>query len=291
MKVLEKKRGFVHYYNCNCSRTKIIVSLIVALLVGSVNGWMSMNSANSNKKVVVIGGGIQGTSVAYQIKKEDPSMHVTILESNQPASAASGKGGGFMARSWGDGGVTQSLHQVAFDMYEELAQELSLESYRKLPVLSVRPGKSRGVANQNRNIPSWLDGAFGGISSLGDGDDTAQVTPSEFVHAMLKDEPSIQVVKGTCTGVVTINNENDDKDISGVSYNSGDKLDADVVVVSAGPWSCAAEDWFDDLQLPMEGVKSTSIVWEKPSSSEKVDGTALFCGEDPRFGTHCKYKY
>ena len=289
MKVLEKKRGFVHLNDFNFNRTKVVKLLIAVLLVGRVNGWMSMNTSASgnNKKVVVVGGGIQGTSVAYQIKKEDPSMQVTILESNKPASAASGKGGGFMARSWGDGGVTQSLHQVAFDMYEQLAQELSLESYRKLPVLSVRPGKRRGVTTQNRNIPSWLNGAFGGISSLGDGDDTAQVTPSEFVHAMLKDEPSIQVVKGTCTGVLTTD-DNEESIISGVTYDSGETLDADIVVVSAGPWSCAAEDWFDNLQLPMEGVKSTSIVWEKPSSTETVDGTALFCGEDSRFGTHCK---
>ena len=27
-----------------------------------------------------------------------------------------------------------------------------------------------------------------------------------------------------------------------VANNSGDKLDADIVVVSAGPWSCAAND-------------------------------------------------
>ena len=59
---------------------------------------------------------------------------------------------------------------------------------------------------------------------------------------------------------------------------------------SAGPWSCQAEDWFEDVglhvQLPMQGVKSTSIVWE---AKEQVDATALFCGEDDRFGTHCKF--
>ena len=66
-------------------------------------------------------------------------------------------------------------------------------------------------------------------------------------------------------------------------------LPADAVVVSAGPWSCAAEDWFHgSVELPMEGVKSTSIVWKKPEEAKEVDATALFCGEDDRFGTHCK---
>jgi hypothetical protein len=35
----------------------------------------------------------------------------------------------------------------------------------------------------------------------------------------------------------------------------------------------------------MEGIKSTSIVWKKPEEGS-VDATALFCGEDNRFGTH-----
>ena len=65
-------------------------------------------------------------------------------------------------------------------------------------------------------------------------------------------------------------------------------LAADAVVISAGPWSCQAEDWFQGaVQLPMEGIKSTSIVWKKPEGKD-IDATALFCGEDDRFGTHCK---
>lgn len=57
--------------------------------------------AAAPKNIVVIGGGIQGTSVAYQLsKKIDPSKTtIRILEAKAPASAASGKGGGFMAAS------------------------------------------------------------------------------------------------------------------------------------------------------------------------------------------------
>ena len=48
-----------------------------------------------------------------------------------------------MARSWGDGTSTQTLHELAFDMYEKLCPELGVESYRKLPVMSVAPGPSQ----------------------------------------------------------------------------------------------------------------------------------------------------
>lgn len=135
---------------------------------------------------------------------------------------------------------------------------------------------------------------------MGYGDDTAQVTPSEFVSKMLDVAgDGIKVVLGTCTGVSSEESGTSRK-VTGVKYAprtedgtdgnaSGEEvtIPADAVVVSAGPWSCAAEDWFDGaVQLPMEGIKSTSIVWKKPDGSDDVDATALFCGEDNRFGTH-----
>lgn len=236
-----------------------------------------------------------------------------------------------MARSWGDGSPTQSLHRVSFDLYERLATELQCTSYRKLPVLSVAPSSSSSSQgeSQHRNsnpqlstlIPSWLDGSTGRISAMGYGDDTAQITPREFVQAMLRHAADrIQVVQGTCVGVESTEVDDEDQNtsgtdvgntrrsnrvqrVTGVRYQtpttrSDDEntssaiLPADCVVVSAGPWSCGAEDWFpaaDSLQLPMEGVKSTSIVWKKPASASSLpDATALFCGENNRFGTHCK---
>mmetsp|Transcript_28983 Transcript_28983/g.33310 ORF Transcript_28983/g.33310 Transcript_28983/m.33310 type:complete len:474 (+) Transcript_28983:75-1496(+) len=279
---------------------------------------MSMSTSTSTtatsskipKNILVIGGGIQGTSVAYHLSQH-PSYNsqntkIQILEAKSPASAASGKGGGFMARSWGDGSPTQSLHHLGFDLYKEYATKLDLKSYRKLPVLSVSPGKNdSGLkrALKDRNVkdvmPNWLDGNMGNVGLLGYGDDTAQVTPTEIVERMIE-MGNIEVIVGECVGVESNINEvgsgngdddgNKNKQISGVRYIPRGQseeviIEADTVVVSAGPWSCTAEDWFDNaVDLPMEGVKSTSIVWKK--GEDDVDATALFCGEDNRFGTH-----
>jgi glycine/D-amino acid oxidase-like deaminating enzyme len=146
-------------------------------------------------------------------------------------------------------------------------------------------------------MPSWLDGETGPISALGLGDDTAQITPAEFVSKMLeRHKDRIRVVLGTCTGVETEEVVADGGDaarrVTAVNYvdqatGADLRLPCDAFVVSNGPWACQAEDWFPgSVQLPMEGVKSTSIVWEPPKDGAPVDATALFCGEDSRYGTH-----
>ena len=145
---------------------------------------------------------------------------------------------------------------------------------------------------------------------MGAGDDTAQVTPSEFVEKMMErvnrpgGSPGVKLVIGTCVGVESVAGDDGGRVVTGVRYRrdgegqgggagAGGVLRADDVVVAAGPWSCQAETWFGgDVRLPMEGVKSTSIVWRPPVDEDgrempdAVDATALFCGEDDRFGTH-----
>jgi glycine/D-amino acid oxidase-like deaminating enzyme len=275
-----------------------IISIFVFLISLPFSHAFSLNMAATDRRIVVVGGGIQGASVAFHLAER--GAQVTILEAKGLASAASGKGGGFMARSWGDRSPTQRLHELAFDMYETLAPALGCTSYRKLPVISVSAGYRQGIAKAKKDptlasiVPNWLDGEeYGRISSMGMGDDTAQITPAEFVTKLLEAHPDkIQVVLGTCTGMETDQgSEEGTRKIVGVKYQARDSSDnlllaADAVVVSAGPWTCQAEDWFQGaVKLPMEGVKSTSIVWKKPEG-ESVDATALFCGEDDRFGTH-----
>lgn len=265
-----------------------------------------MSASSCPRNIVVIGAGIQGTSCAFFLAESPslpPGSTITILEANNVASAASGKGGGFMARQWGDGSDTQTLHELAFDLFEELGPKLGVESYRKLPVLSVSPGGNKTGKQDNKSknkqvadiFPSWLDGSIGRISPLGFGEDTAQVTPKEFVDKMLahlnqSGKLGVNVVIGKCIGIESKDGDDENKVVTAVKYEDGDGehiLQADDVIVSAGPWSCQAEKWFDGaLKLPMEGVKSTSIVWKPPKNGDVVDATALFCGEDDRFGTH-----
>ena len=46
----------------------------------------------------------------------------------------------------------QELHEKSFALHEVLAKELSVDSYRKITTLQVRPG------SKGKNVASWLDG-------------------------------------------------------------------------------------------------------------------------------------
>ena len=55
-----------------------------------------MASSEKPGKVVVIGGGIVGSSIAYQLTEKGVT-DVTILERASIAASSGGKGGGFLA--------------------------------------------------------------------------------------------------------------------------------------------------------------------------------------------------
>jgi hypothetical protein len=115
--------------------TKQFNTLTICLLLSiSSTQAFSQISMSEPRHIVVIGAGIQGTSVAHHLHRRSsslpPESTITLLESQGPASAASGKGGGFMARSWGSGS-TIGLHELGFDLYEQYCAELNVKSYRQ----------------------------------------------------------------------------------------------------------------------------------------------------------------
>ena len=94
-----------------------------------------------NKKIVIVGGGIHGVTLAYFLA--EAGAQPTIIERSGVAAAASGKAGGFLARNWGSGPTT-ALHEKSYDMHKEFAEKLNLESYRQVDTLNVN-GNIKGT--------------------------------------------------------------------------------------------------------------------------------------------------
>jgi len=234
-------------------------------------------------RVVICGGGIQGAAVAYYLSLRGVAS--TVIERHEVACAASGKAGGFLARNWGSG-PTQQLHEASFDLHVQLADDLKLQGFRKLPTLSVSAGPRRAkVVDACSWVPEWLDRDIAKASLLDDPGlvrrsmgnwDTAQTSPKELTASFLEAaarSAGLRILTGKAEGVVLRGEQ-----VTGVVVD-GRAIAADVVVVAMGPWSCMAEDWFPDLRLPMQGIQSTSVVWE---TAEDPDACAVFCKEDDR---------
>ena len=137
-------------------------------------GATSSDDETKDKKVVILGGGLQGLASAYFLCCKRGCTNVTLVERcDKVAPAASGKAGGFLAGGWGDE-RTRELHTKSFQLHEQLAEELDVTSFRKIRTLSVQAGES-GLADP---LVEWLDGDIQQNSVLDE--NTAQVTPAEL---------------------------------------------------------------------------------------------------------------
>eukprot|EP00808_Paulinella_micropora_P013903 g52621.t1 len=254
------------------------------------------------KRVVILGGGIIGSSVAYYLAMH--GVKATVIERETVACAASGKAGGFLAREWGYG-PTKPLHQKSYDLHKELAKTLKLATFRELPTLEVITSERKtGKTSHPSSWPDWLDGEH--VTAARDmGGATGQVSPRELTEAFIREAvakgATLQI--GTADGLVTEKTETGATRVTGVKVDGHMKVDghsiaADTVVVALGPWTVYVEDWLN-LAVPMEGIESTSIIYsgERPGSENvnashtptPADSThrALFCNEDPAGrGTH-----
>jgi glycine/D-amino acid oxidase-like deaminating enzyme len=145
----------------------------------------------------------------------------------------------------------------------------------------------KGFASM-RGTPNWLDGKGAGVRSMGDGSDTAQVTPGEYVEAASSRSGATVLLNTRVVGVELSELPDGEQAVAGVEIVTADGsrsvLEADAVCLSTGPWGCMAEDWFPTISSPMEGIKSTSVTF--PARETANDAVALFCNEDSRFNTH-----
>ena len=250
------------------SRSPLCLAAATALRGGATGTSM----AASPKKIVICGAASVGL---YRVLPELRGVTSTVVERSEVACAASGKA----VVSWRAVGLgpTRQLHEASFDLHEELARDLNLEGYRKLPTLQVAAGERMQQMDAliaSGQAPAWLDRQVGRCSLMDDA--TAQTTPFELTTKMMEFAVSkgSQVIKGKVENIKMSSSE--EGKVEGVVVD-GKVVPSDCVVIAMGPWSCMAEDWFGNLNIPMEGVRSTSIVFK---SDKPIDPFALFCAED-----------
>ncbi|HEY7203990.1 MAG TPA: FAD-dependent oxidoreductase [Methylomirabilota bacterium] len=244
------------------------------------------------RHVIVCGAGVVGAAIAYFLTRR--GIAVTVVERTGVACAASGKSGGFLALDWCDGTPVEPLARASFALHAKLATAIARDwGYRRMDTFMLaaretgaRPGGHRVPA------PGWIDGPAVVAGTLGSPETTAQVHPAQFTTALLDEARAAGATLrlGAVERVVSR-----DGAASGVVVD-GQPLEADAVVLAAGPWTGRIAG----LRLPrVHGLKGYSVTLDaagvpahalfmdyrladgralEPEIIPRPDGTVYVCG-------------
>ena len=258
----------------------------------------------------VAGGGVIGCSIAYYLSKRGVGPRTTVIEAVDVAHAASGKAGGFLARSWCDSGASADLAKLSFDLHAQLADDLGNPAeYRRVDTLGLRArvatpdapaarssGKPRRVSGDpdgTLSVPEWIDApgarsfSFMGSAAADSANPTAQVTPHALTHALLNAATAAgcMLVKGTVIDVLKDTSAASGKPrVVGVALQDGRVIDAAAVVIAMGPWSSHASEWLPGLH-PVRGIRAHSITLRP--QDDVILSHALFVDVVDVDGSHC----
>lgn len=181
-------------------------------------------------RVIIVGRGVIGASVAYHLAKR--GADVVVTERSAVGCAASGKSGGFLALDWCDGTLIEALARRSFALHAELAEELEGDwGYRRMTTYAGTVG--RVAARTSRAAgPSWVSPEVAIHSQLGSRGTTAQVNPAAFTSAMMRaaEERGAELLPSQATGLSSRGGR-----ITGVGLQ-GRTLEGDAVVIAMGPW-------------------------------------------------------
>jgi glycine oxidase len=240
----------------------------------------------SRSDVVIVGGGIIGSSIAYKLAKEN--LSVTVLERDSIGNHASGFALGLLNPT-NETGINESIGHQAFKMHQSQLEQIQEESgvdaqVQTLPHLELALEESEITAlkseldriNRYQNFQAtWLEPNE--IQKL-EPRLTEQLSGGVLVEdvimldsynltlatAQAAEAHGAKFVLKEATGIVYEKNKS-------VAVTMGeDRIDCGVVVLALGPWSGATSLWLD-IDIPIVPQKGEIV---------RVEGL------DPPLGLH-----
>jgi glycine/D-amino acid oxidase-like deaminating enzyme len=160
-------------------------------------------------RVLILGGGVIGTSIAYHLAAR--GAEIVVLERSAVACAASGKSGGFLALDWCDGTPLMALARRSFALHAELAEALDGDwGYRRMTtytgIVGQSPARTRGAG------PGWISPDVAISGQLGSAGTTAQVHPAAFTTSMMRaaEDRGAKLLLGQAKGLLIDDRQRDD---------------------------------------------------------------------------------
>ena len=233
-------------------------------------------------RVVICGGGIIGTSIAYNLALR--GIKPIVVDKAGIAHAASGKAGGFLALDWNDHSPLGNLARKSFDLHQKLADALDTDiGYRRLTCEAILLDERPDAKLNHKKLSGleWADTGVRRAHTLGTRDTIAQVHPRLLTEAMWAEASKLGA--SLRIGSVTDLSASTEKSMAdGVVLDTGEVIFADIIVVAMGPWSGKLMDSLGLGCVKVLGQKYHSILVHKDGSPLSQ---ATFCQGlgDPEF--------
>lgn len=231
--------------------------------------------------VVVVGGGVMGTSIAYFLAR-DGDRSITLLERDQLAAGSTGDSSAILRHHYGDDGIYTDMAWWSHGIFRSFREEVGSEiAYEPSPLVRFAvDGTSGGQYARDgyevlasRDIPVSIheDDAIverypmyegAGEFDVAVSDDAAAYSDGSDValgFARGAGEHGADVVTGV--GVEAIRTSNGE--VTGVRTDDG-VLECDVVVVAAGPWTPELAETVD-VDVPITPVREQVVLLDPPT--------------------------
>ncbi len=237
---------------------------------------------NNSAEVVIIGGGVIGCSIAYNLAKE--GVDVVVLERNYLAHGASGRCGGIIWAQWYPEGTNELMSRVSnmtLNRFANLEDELDtdIEYTRENIILCLEAGKENRCDSDIQELEKYFNTKLeylkpeeiqriapyigadnyeaGGYLHSGE-ISYASANPFLTVHALANTARRLCTTIYTDTELTDIIVENEK--VKGVQTNQGD-IKTGIVVDAAGAWS-ADVAMMAGLKIPTRPHGEDAVVTE-----------------------------
>jgi len=260
----------------------------------------------SSAEVVIIGGGVIGCSIAYNLAKD--GVNAVVLEKKHLASGASGRCGGMIWAKWYPMETSEVMARVGnmtLNRFANLEEELEtcIEYNIESTIACIKAGEEEECEPEIRELERYFDTkleflkpqeikkmapyigvdnyeSFGGYLHAG----TilrASANPFLTVHALANIARRLGATIYTDTEVTGIIVENEK--VKGVQTSKGD-IQTNIVVDAAGAWSADVARMAAGLKIPTRPHGEEAIVTEPLMPLQYFPGISEAWGRQTKSG-------
>lgn len=244
---------------------------------GGLQLWIGVTRVElpDQTDVVVIGGGIMGTSTSYFLTR-DSDLEVVLLEKDHVASGSTGDSSGILRHHYDDQEIYSRMawwsHQFYRDFEDYTGQKLA---YNRCPMVRFATEENREKVQEGYEILRSLDIPATRYENDVLTEQYPMIETETFEFAVSDDEAAYAdgtdaaagftraaqhrgatIVTGVAVEKVTTRND----EITGIETEMG-RIECGAVVIAAGPWTPNIMDRLK-IQIPLETTREQVFILE-----------------------------